>query len=220
MKEMTLIIDEATGALTVEGLSEDTLRQIAGDLLPQPEHVNCARPTNAPPRISASKWGGCNEPQLRVFRVYHGSVVEGFGRRSVVQLQGCERRCFGCYVPETHDTHGGVSMSITEVMELLLDAVGEPRDGVTILGGEPFLQPDGLAALMRELKALDIHLTVYSGYTLEELRARSERSVHQSLALADVLIDSPFIAALTRNAGEWRGSTNQRIIHHPSGYQP
>lgn len=219
MKETTLIIDEATGALTVEGLNDETLNRIAGDLLPQPAHVNCARPVNVPPAISASKNVGKDEPQLRVFRVYHGSVVEGFGRRSVVQLQGCERRCVGCYVPETHDTHGGVLMGIIEVVELLLDAAGEPRDGVTILGGEPFLQPDGLAALMRELKARDIHLTLYSGYTLEELRARSEPGVHETLALADVLIDSPFVSALAHNAGEWRGSTNQRIIHHPSRYQ-
>jgi hypothetical protein len=58
MKETTLIIDEATGALTVEGLNDETLNRIAGDLLPQPAHVNCARPMNVPPAISASKMLG------------------------------------------------------------------------------------------------------------------------------------------------------------------
>ncbi len=220
MKETTLIIDEATGALTVEGLNEEALRRVIGDLLPQPAHVNCARPANAPPAITGGKEIGCDEPHLRVFRVYHGSVVEGPGRRSVVQLQGCARRCVGCYVPETHDTHGGVMISIMEVMELLLHAEGNPRDGVTILGGEPFLQPDGLAALMRELIAREIHVTLYSGYTLEELRARPEPSVRETLALTDILIDGPFVAHLTRGAGEWRGSTNQRIIRHPSRFKP
>jgi len=32
-------------------------------------------------------------------------------------------------------------MKISEVVERLLDPQGAPRDGVTILGGEPFLQP-------------------------------------------------------------------------------
>lgn len=220
MSEMTFIVDEATGALTIEGLSEEALQRMIGGLLPQPERVNCAHPVKAPP-ITASK-DVCRdtEPTLRLFRVYHGSVVEGYGRRSVVQLQGCIRRCVGCYVPETHDTQGGVLMSITEIVELLLDQSGEPRDGVTILGGEPFLQPDGLAELMRELKRREVHITLYSGYTLQELRARPEQSVSEALALTDTLIDSPFIAALAHNAGEWRGSTNQRIIHHPSRFKP
>jgi hypothetical protein len=32
------------------------------------------------------------------------------------------------------------------------------------------------------------------------------------LALADVLIDGPYVAAPGDRAGEWRGSRNQRVI--------
>ncbi len=84
---------------------------------------------------------------------------------------------------------------------------------------KPFLQPDGLAALMRELKKRDQHIALYSGYTIEELRSRCEPSVHLALTLADILIDGPFVASLISGAGEWRGSTNQKIIYHPAGYQ-
>ncbi|HEY8884776.1 MAG TPA: 4Fe-4S cluster-binding domain-containing protein [Chloroflexota bacterium] len=39
-------------------------------------------------------------------------------------------------------------------------------DGISILGGEPFLQPDGLWALVQELRARGcFHILVYSGYT-------------------------------------------------------
>lgn len=55
-----------------------------------------------------------------------------------------------------------------------------------------------------------------TGYTLEALRARREAAVNEALALADILIDGPFVAHLSRGAGEWRGSTNQRVIHRPA----
>lgn len=213
MKDATLIIDEATGALTVEGFGEADLRELAAGLLPPPAHVNCARPVGVPPIDASGEPVRAGEPCLRVYRIYHGSVVEGPGRRSVVQLQGCDRMCVGCFVPETHPPTGGVLMSVADVVGLVLAPEGEPRDGVSILGGEPFMQPDGLAALVGELKARGSHVTLYSGYTLEELRARTEPGVGEALALADILIDGPFVASRARNAGEWRGSRNQRIIN-------
>lgn len=221
MKEMTWIVDVATGTLTVEGLSDGDFARFASDLLPEPKHVNCARPIDVPPikdKVATSSSAGEDEC-LRIFRVYHHSVVEGPGRRSVVQFSGCDRRCIGCHAFEAFARDSGALLSVAEIVELLLASAGEPRDGVTILGGEPFLQPDGLAALMRELKKRDHHITLYSGYTIEELRARPESSVHQALALADILIDGAFVASLTSGAGEWRGSTNQRIIYDPAGYQ-
>lgn len=214
-------MDEATGALTVEGLSDDDFARFASDLLPPPQHVNCARPVGIPPikdRVTICRAEGEDEG-LRIFRIYHHSVVEGPGRRSVVQFSGCERRCPGCHAFEAFARDSGALLGVGEVVELLLASDGEPRDGITILGGEPFLQPDGLAALMHELKKRDQHITLYSGYTLEELQARPEPGVHTALALADILIDGAFVATLAKGAGEWRGSTNQRIIYHPASYQ-
>jgi len=221
MKEMTWIVDVVTGALTVEGLSDGDFARLASDLLPHPQHVNCARPVGVPPikdKVTTSSSAGEDE-RLRIFRIYHHSVVEGPGRRSVVQFSGCDRRCKGCHAFEAFAIDSGALLCIAEVVEMLLATDGEPRDGVTILGGEPFLQPDGLAVLMRELKKRDQHITLYSGYTIEELRARPEPGVHEALALADILIDGPFVASLTSGANEWRGSTNQRIIYHPADYQ-
>ena len=215
MKETTWIIDASTGALTVEGMSESELARTASDLLAAPSHVNCARPVNAPPARRIRERVGCDEPHLRVHRIYHGSVVEGPGRRSVLQLMGCTLRCPGCHTPETHPTDGGVAMGVGEVVDLLLDPKGNPRDGVTVLGGEPFLQHENLSLLLRELKERGLHVTLYSGYTLEELRSRPEPSVREVLALADILIDGRFVASLAHGAGEWRGSTNQRVIYAP-----
>jgi len=134
VRDVTWIIDPATGALVAEGMEAQAVAALTGDLLPPAQSVNCARPLNSMPLSSVPDPGGAT---LRVARLYHGSVVDGPGRRSVVQLQGCPIRCRGCYVPETHDPGGGILLTIAEVVKALLDPVGEPRDGITVLGGEP-----------------------------------------------------------------------------------
>lgn len=208
MSELTWILDPATGELTVEGLSEAEASALAGDLLPPARQLNCARPLTSPRLPSRQETNG---PTLRVARLYHGSVVDGPGRRSVVQTQGCTLACQGCALGSTHPLDGGVELDVDSIVEALLDPVGEPRDGITVTGGEPFLQPVGLLALLQQLKAHDLHTVVYTGFTLEALARRVEPEVQAALRLIDVLIDGPFVARLSDGAGEWRGSRNQRI---------
>jgi anaerobic ribonucleoside-triphosphate reductase activating protein len=216
MKETTWIIDSQSGELTIEGLQQSELIRLAADLLPSGKSVNCARPINIQTLRNKPAHISTGEPSLRIFRIYHNSVVEGPGRRSVLQTAGCNLRCPGCHVPETHDLQGGVEIKVSGIIELLLAPEGEPRDGVTILGGEPFLQPNGLLALLQMLRQRSQHITLYTGHTLEQLNARPEASIQQILVLTDILIDGPFVKELSDNAGEWRGSINQRIIHSPT----
>jgi anaerobic ribonucleoside-triphosphate reductase activating protein len=211
--ELTWLLDPATGALVVEGLTMEEASALAGDLLPAAWEVNCARPLATSPLPAAAGVGSLN---LRVARIYHGSVVDGPGRRSVVQLQGCPLRCPGCYVPETHDSAAGVPLGVAEVVAALLDPAGEPRDGITVLGGEPFFQAQGLAVLLRALRRRGLHTVVYSGYTLEALAGREEPYVHEALRLTDLLIDGPFVRSLAADAGQWRGSRNQRLVLQPA----
>jgi anaerobic ribonucleoside-triphosphate reductase activating protein len=211
--ELTWLLDPATGLLVLEGLAAPEAARLAGDLLPPGQALVCARPHAVAPLPVPTSAAG---PVLRVARLYHGSLIEGPGRRSVVQTQGCPLRCARCVVPETHDPAGGVALPVPDVLAAVLDPGGLPRDGVTILGGEPFFQPAGLAALLRALKQRDIHTVVYSGYTLEALARRPEPEVREALELADVLIDGPYVAALAEGAGPWTGSANQRVIDLPA----
>ncbi|MBS1808806.1 MAG: 4Fe-4S cluster-binding domain-containing protein [Acidobacteria bacterium] len=218
MLETTWIIDPITGALTVEGLSHSSLTAMTKEWLSPSVAINCARPLDSSPMNPLPILSTTTEPCLRVHRIYHHSVVEGPGRRSVAQVSGCARFCVGCFVPETFDLNSGVKLTVREISEKLLADEGAPRDGITILGGEPFLQPFGLLALLQLLKAQAQHITLYTGFTLEELQQRDDASIGEILALTDILIDGPFVKKLTDNAGEWRGSTNQRILHHPAQY--
>ena len=213
MPELIWILDPTTGDLVVEGLEAEEALALAGDLLPVPEDLNCARPLQirALPEFDAA-----DGPSLRVAGLWHASVVEGPGRRSVLACQGCNLGCRGCFVPQTHPFDSGAVVPVDALVQLLLDPSGEPRDGVSVLGGEPFLQPVGLAALLGRIKARGVHTTVYTGYTLEALGRRPEPTVRAALELTDLLIDGPFVASLSQGAGEWRGSRNQRLIAHPS----
>jgi anaerobic ribonucleoside-triphosphate reductase activating protein len=214
MNEYTLIIDPQSGDLTIEGMTRSESLSLLPELGDTAQMVNCGRPLNTMPLTLA---GPASDPvdstqSMQVYRIYHNSVVDGPGIRSVVQVSGCSIRCRSCYVPQTHDPNVGVNLSITEIVKLVLDKEGEPRDGVTILGGEPFDQPIGLLALTQELKARGQHLTIYTGYTIEALKDRNIPQMNETLALADLLIDGPFLLEQSEGAGEWRGSRNQRII--------
>jgi anaerobic ribonucleoside-triphosphate reductase activating protein len=211
--ELIWILDPTTGQLAVEGLTAEEASALAGDLLPPACEINCARPLRTAPLPAVSH---PDPPWVRVARIYHGAVVDGPGRRSVCQFQGCTRACPNCYVPETHPIDGGLLLPVRDVLAALLDPAGVPRDGVTISGGEPFLQPHALLLLLQELKARRIHTVAYTGYTLEALARRWEPEVQAALRLTDLLVDGPYVAALAEGAGEWRGSRNQRLIPNPA----
>lgn len=179
---LTWIIDRHTGQLTVEGLDAAEAAAVVGNLLPAPRAVNCARPLEAPPPPAPGPTRDPVQPTLQVVRLYHGSVVEGPGRRSVAQLAGCVHGCPRCYAADTHPLDAGVALPVAAVVAALLDPGGAPRDGVTVLGGEPLLQPVALATLLRALKAAGQHVTLYTGHTLRALARGPEPAVAAILA--------------------------------------
>src|SRR5207244_10529238 len=94
------------GDLGVEGLEAEEALALAGALLPVPENLNCARPLQIRALPDFDVAGG---PSLRVAGLWHASVVEGPGRRSVLACQGCNLGCRGCFVPLTHALDSGRS---------------------------------------------------------------------------------------------------------------
>ena len=82
--------------------------------------------------------------------------------------------------------------------------------GITFSGGEPFLQPAPLAEIARAAHKLGLDVWSYTGFTLEELKKRTD--VQQLLNEVDVLVDGPYVEALRDLTLRFRGSSNQRII--------
>ncbi|HLG72571.1 MAG TPA: 4Fe-4S cluster-binding domain-containing protein [Chloroflexota bacterium] len=214
MNEITWSIDRATGSLVVEGLTLEEASVLGDDLVGRVAELNCGKPLPDTVLTPANQ----TLPLVRIAGVYHGSLVDGPGRRSVVRFQGCPIRCPGCYVPETHSLTGGMSVSIASVAAELTGDRGAPRDGVTILGGEPMAQLEQLLALLHQLKRAGVHVVVYTGYTLEALRTRGRPALTEALGLIDLLLDGPYVEELADGAGQWRGSRNQRLIENPGRY--
>lgn len=220
-REIVFILEPDAGRVTIESsrVKSELMKEIERDL-GRGIAVNCARPLKVIEKSAADKSGedkaatDSDNQHLYLFRLYHDSLVDGFGRRSVVQVSGCSILCAGCYVPETHERENGRLTLIEEIIAEI-DGRRETHDGVTILGGEPFDQAGSVETLVDRLKAKNYHVAVYTGYTLESLLARDENCVNRMLAKIDLLIDGAFDRNLTRNAGEHRGSSNQRLILHP-----
>ena len=62
------------------------------------------------------------------------------------------------------------------------------------------------------------HYDCLHGYTLEALARQADPAVDAALDSTDLLIDGPFVETLSDNAGEWRGSRNQRLIYAPASH--
>ncbi|MBE6424677.1 MAG: radical SAM protein [Planctomycetaceae bacterium] len=152
-----------------------------------------------------------NEPKLlKIARFSTSCSVLGPGKRAVVWVQGCARRCPGCVAPETWDPEGGTVFSVETLAEKLTRL--PEIEGLTFSGGEPFLQAAGLCALADACRKIRPELTVmaFTGWTLEELLAREKREELALLARLDILIDGPYRETEHENL-LWRGSRNQKV---------
>jgi anaerobic ribonucleoside-triphosphate reductase activating protein len=218
--EMVFVLEPDVGRVTVE-ISQapaEEVDDLAHDLGSR-VNLNCAKPSERPQRNLPILQSQCasrdraeaGKHSIWLYRLYHNSVVDGPGRRSVVQVAGCSIRCPGCYVPQTHERGNGTLVPINAVVKEIV-ALKDEHDGVTILGGEPFDQPGPVAELVFRLKRDGLYVMIYSGYTIEALIQRKDPNINYILTHIDLLIDGPFVRQLGEGAGEYRGSRNQRIF--------
>ncbi|MCL2415399.1 MAG: anaerobic ribonucleoside-triphosphate reductase activating protein [Defluviitaleaceae bacterium] len=147
--------------------------------------------------------------EIRIAGTVNDSITDGPGLRYTVFAQGCRHKCPGCHNPQTHDENGGRLIGIDA---LIAEAVKNPLlDGVTISGGEPFLQRDALRFLVGRLAEREIDVMVYTGHTWEELILNPENM--NILEKIDYLVDGKFVQSKKSLDLVFRGSSNQRIIN-------
>jgi len=156
---------------------------------------------------------------LRVARWSPVTEAEGPGRRFALWLQGCALRCPGCCNPELWDPRGGRSVAVSELAAELAAVRGEV-EGLTLLGGEPFDQAAGAAALARASRAMGLSVVVFTGRLREDLERRGDPGFAALLAAADLLVDGSFVAAEPERERRWVGSRNQRFHFLTGRYAP
>ena len=147
---------------------------------------------------------------IKIAGTVNDSVVDGEGYRYTIFVQGCPHHCEGCHNPQTHDFTAGKTTDTDQLYEQIIE--NPLLSGVTFSGGEPFCQPAPLAELAKKLKARNLDLWVYTGYTYEELIVSLDPAVQTLLALADVLVDGRFDLNQRDLTLAFRGSRNQRVI--------
>lgn len=145
--------------------------------------------------------------------LFFDSIVDGPGLRMVVWVQGCIHNCYKCHNPETHNFDGGIEKDtndiINEIKKLKL------QRGITLSGGEPFLQSKALAVIAEEAKLNDLDVWCYTGYRFEQLMNRNNPLFLEHVNLLhniDVLVDGKFDVTKKRVGLKFKGSSNQRII--------
>lgn len=152
---------------------------------------------------------------LRMFGTAPESIVDGPGLRFSVFVQGCSHGCPGCHNPESQPAEGGYLRDVEDVAQDIRK--NKLIHGVTLTGGEPFEQTEGLLELAQLLKAEGYDLWIYSGYLFEELMAgHPHQKAPDLLRLCDVLVDGPFVQKLNSYELKWVGSSNQRVIDLPA----
>lgn len=162
---------------------------------------------------------------MRYAQIRALDVANGPGIRVSLFVTGCSHKCPGCFNSAYQDFSVGKLYTEKET-ELIFEYL--KRDniaGITILGGEPLQNIDGLLPLMKRVRAYiddfnlkncDINkhkfkdIWIYSGYTFEEIM--KQPSMISLIEMADVLVDGRFIQEKLNLRNRFRGSDNQRII--------
>lgn len=138
------------------------------------------------------------------------SIVDGPGIRLTIFTQGCPHHCPGCHNPQTHDPNGGSWGDTDDILAVI--AENPLLDGITLSGGDPFMQPKECTELAKGAHKYGLNVWTYTGYTWEALFAENDPDKITLLKESDVLIDGPFLLAERSLELKFKGSRNQRII--------
>jgi pyruvate formate lyase activating enzyme len=163
-----------------------------------------------------------------IFDIKRFAIHDGPGIRITVFFKGCKMSCWWCHNPEginpgiehykkntvidgkviCENAVAGEWITLDDMMtEIEKERVfmDESGGGVTFSGGEPFLQPEFLMAVLSECKNRSIHTAVdTSGYT-------TERLIKQAADLTDLfLYDLKLIEE--KEHEKYTGISNKQIL--------
>lgn len=152
---------------------------------------------------------------IKIAGIEPESIVDGTGIRYVIFTQGCPHHCIGCHNPETWDAGRGRFVDTDDLVKQF--SSNELLDGITLSGGEPFMQPDACLRLARAAKRNGLTVWCYSGFTYDEIKASKLYAEKELLKTIDVLVDGRFVQEKKSLDLKFRGSSNQRILHLERG---
>jgi len=151
--------------------------------------------------------------KIRVSHIEESSKLLGPFDRFIIWVYGCCFNCEGCLAVNTR---------FGEYKDILINSLAEKIiksscEGLTISGGEPFLQARELLTLIKKIKKFrDIGVIIYSGFTLNEIK--NDKLKSPLLAEIDILIDGRYEKNLD-DGRAYIGSSNQKIYYLTDRYK-
>ena len=145
------------------------------------------------------------------------NFVDGEGVRCSLYVSGCLFACEGCYNKAVQSFRYGQLYTEEVESQILTDLSQTYCQGLTLLGGEPFLNTSICLPLVKKVRQTfgsSKDIWAWSGYTFEELLLESEDKL-ALLQEIDILVDGRFELNKKDLKLQFRGSSNQRIIDVP-----
>lgn len=142
------------------------------------------------------------------------NFVDGEGVRNSLYVSGCLFACEGCFNQAVQNFRYGKPFTKELEDNIIEDLSHDYVQGLTLLGGEPFLNTDVcLRVVDRVHKEFGLKKDIWSwsGYTFEELLLESDDKL-KLLSKIDILVDGRFERSKKNLNLQFRGSSNQRII--------
>ena len=159
------------------------------------------------------EWKSEELSQGRIIDYKAFNFVDGEGVRNSLYVSGCMFHCKGCYNAATWSFKAGIPYTKELEEQIMLDLAQPYVQGLTLLGGEPFLNTGILIPLVKRIRKELPEKDIWSwtGYTWEELMLETPDKL-ELLQLVDILVDGRFDIAKKNLMLQFRGSSNQRII--------
>lgn len=152
--------------------------------------------------------------KLRIHNFIETTSVNGPDNRFGLWVQGCNLNCPSCFNPKTHSFNSGSIYQIDEIFQMIISVKG--IEGVSISGGEPFLQSNALLELITMIKKkTNLSILIFSGFNLEELK--NDKTSNKTLKLIDILIAGRYDENCKIN-NPLLSSSNQKIHFFSNRY--
>jgi len=160
-------------------------------------------------------------PYLNLAAIRLCTESEGPGKRIAFWVQGCNRRCPGCCNRAMQEIRRNKIVDTSDFISVIGKAADTYHaEGVTMLGGEPMLQAEGLSHIAEWCRNRGLSVLLFTGYLYKELLDMNDPYVSKLLRYTDILVDGPYIEEMYDNERDWIGSSNQRVFFLSEFYSP
>lgn len=164
-------------------------------------------------KIQPKQWT-CDLSKKRIADYKPFMFVDGEGVRCSLYVSGCPFNCPGCFNKVAQDFAYGEVYTQKLEKQILKDLANDYVQGLTLLGGEPFLNTPVCLELVQKVRMIfgdKKDIWAWSGYTFEEILQDTDDK-QELLKMIDVLVDGQFDKEQRDLNLRFRGSRNQRII--------